>query len=199
MLYINWFKQLNKTDFWIVSIFWPYRYKEVWVKEWDSKKCTVRETVISKDWNFYIKAWNKEERKFIETPYEGKIDRDFFKEYKKKYDIVVKTKDEVEVDVWDKNVKENVKTSWDEFTVNKISDFLIKEMLLQTDTVEEEPMNWERPEYNWEENYLERLKGMFVKDTITWAKLNTRHKFRKGKEFDLWIEKEETEDEALPF
>jgi len=191
MLYQKNLRPFNKNTFLIESVSAPYRYQEVWIDDWvksdgsPKRKCTKRETVIIKDWKFFIKEWNADEKKFIERPFTEKIDKEFFKSHKKKYDIKIRVEKDIEINVWDKDSQSMIDKEDTEFTITWLSDFMLKEMLLQTDIVEEEPMDWDNKVWDWEEKEVEWLIGKFIKVTITWQKLDTRYKFRQWKAFEV--------------
>jgi hypothetical protein len=135
------------------------------------------------------KFWNKETSNFEFHKIKEKTDRDFFKIWKKVFDIDIQFDKEVEVERWGKDWKEVVKTSLVRVAV--VGTWKIKNMILAL--VDEQPPMREGkdkawnvamvPEWDWEDTFKDKLVWKFIKMKVIWEGMDTKYLFSEGKEF----------------
>ena len=141
-----------------------------------------------------------------------KMDSDFFKTWKKVFDLEIETEQEVEVDAWDKETKSNVRRSDTEFNITCVSAGKIKSLLrgiMDEDKGETIPMIKGKDKagneamveaYDWEDSLKNIAEGKFVKVKVSGEGMDTKYMFQEGKEFKTTPESPATDEWAdIPF
>jgi len=119
-------------------------------------------------------------------------DRRFWRTYKKVFDVVVITPEEVTIDG---------KTGR-EFTISGLGAYKIREMI-KADIDFDIPMDGERPKFDWEDSVFTVIEGNSYKMKVIGIELDTEYNFKlldkkEEKPVDDNFSKEE-EEEELPF
>lgn len=147
--------------------------------------------------------WNNNSRQFEFHKVKDKIDRDFYKTWKKVFDLVIEFEDMVEVETW----KDwwNVKVKDKDVQITVVWAWKIKWMI--TSLVDELPpmIDWKDkagnpakiPEYDYEDKMKEQLKWKFVKMKVTGEWLDTKYVFNEWKEFNVTENNIKTEKNPL--
>ena len=163
------FRDLAKKDLKIIWVFWPYR--SWWIKVWD--KFLWRTFKYSSDDKLMEQKWDSVNRKFELIPFSDiKVDRDFFKTYKKVFDVKFQTSDIIEM--WDQS---------DNMFIVQLSAYKLQEILRNT-VVDDVPVNEEWNEkFDWEDDLYMNLINTFIKFNVTGTWLDTKYTFKSGKEF----------------
>jgi len=114
-------------------------------------------------------TWDKVNGKNVKTlvPVTEKIGGDFFKIYKKVFDIRITTPTEITVD----GKKGNC------FTIESLGSFKIKEMLREDFSIVI-PMNGDKEAFDWEDDVYKSLEGKTFQMKVTGAGLETKYKFK---------------------
>lgn len=146
---------------------------------------------------FKEKFWNADERKFDFRPYDGKLDKEFYKTYKKVFDVHVVLGEDVTLPVWDKEQKKEVDTvvaKGNEVVFQAISASKVKTMIEDldldegiklvegTDKAGEKAMV--KP-FDWEDEYKDKLKEQFITMKVRGTGMDTKYKFKQGKPFKM--------------
>ena len=126
------------------------------------------------------------------------MDREFFKTYKKVFDLKVVFEQPQEVKNW-----KNEAETGNEITLTQVSASKVKNILTVVADVEPPMVEWKDKagndcmvaEFDWEDKYRDALENVFVEMTVTGEGLDTKYNFSAGKEFAV---KELTLDE-IPF
>lgn len=123
---------------------------------------------ISDDTKFEIReqVYNKEEWRFDFVKYKWKLDSNFFKTYKKTFDVEFSTENPIEVMSYDRDLKEEVPTKSTEFT-SPIGASKIRAML---ESLFDEIDSEVTAEFDWEDRKKNLLEWKFLKIKITEAK-----------------------------
>ena len=174
------FRELAKRDLKIIWVYWPYRS---WgIKMWD--KFLGRTFKYNEEWKLLEQKWNNDERKFNLVSFNDiKVDRDFFKTYKKVFDVKFQTADIIEI--WDQS---------DNTFVVQLSAYKLQEILRNT-VVDDVPVNEEWNEkFDWEDDFKMDLIDTYIKFNVTWTWLDTKYTFKTWKPFS-----DEIDADNLPF
>ncbi len=152
---------------------------------------------------FREKVWNKTDKKMEFHKYSGKMDSEFFKTFKKTFDIEVKFKSPVKIKKW--NVPEGVET--DEVRV-PVNSSHIKTML-ETYTNEADSVNlvpgkdkagnpaMVKP-FDWEDALAVKLVGVFANAKVTGTGLDTQYIWKPATPFEVKKEDTNFEDFGKP-
>ena len=192
MIYLNWsalrtFKWLNIR----INNIYPF-YRSWWVKTADWK-FIWRTFKYSADARLMEQKWNANERKFELVPFDDiKVDRDFFKTYKKVFDIEIETEKNISV--------ENYKWTqeWNTFVIQGVSAFKIKEMLKAT-VIDDVPEVDGKEMFDWEDNEYKKLTNVTLKFSVVWTWLDTSYNFKPISKFTSMNEVSDIDMNDLPF
>lgn len=203
--YFDWW-----TDNWVAKLHrtfkkFPFNSAEILYN--GSKEMGEVTEEFKKGWDikFEIReqVWNKDLNRFEFKKVKDKIDRDWFKTYKKVFDVEFTTENPVEVETYVKD-SWNIKVIWDKFSIMLWSSKLrsILESLF-------DEITWEvTAKFDWEDKEKVKLEDKYVKIKITeapiseemseeekkLARMETKYIFSEGKPF-----KEEIRLEDIPF
>lgn len=107
------------------------------------------------------------------------MDSEFFKTWKKVFDLEIETEVPVEVDAWDKEAKTMVKQSSTEFNITTVSAGKLKSLLrgiMDEDKGETIPMTQGKDKagneamveaYDWEDTLKQLAEGKYVKVKVS--------------------------------
>ena len=121
-----------------------------------------------------------------------KVDRDFFKTYKKVFDIEIETEKNISV--------ENYKWTqeWNTFVIQGVSAFKIKEMLKAT-VIDDVPEVDGKEMFDWEDNEYKKLTNVTLKFSVVWTWLDTSYNFKPISKFTSMNEVSDIDMNDLPF
>ena len=211
VFYADKLRDICGHDFKIEKVFPPYRAG--WDPQTNKKRefflfpIDQRNVVGSKDESimsrkdepkkeFREKVWNKEEKKMEFHKYSGKFDSDFFKNFKKTFDIDVKFAAPVNLKNW--KFKEGVDTDSARLPIGASH---IKTML-ETYTNEADSVNlvpgkdkagnpaMVKP-FDWEDALAVKLVGVFANAKVTGTGMDTKYIWKPATPFE--VKKEENE------
>lgn len=109
--------------------------------------------------------WTDGTRELV--PCSEKLDKEFFKTYKKVFDVVIKLPKEQTVDG----------VTADTFAIKGLGAFKVKEML-KADFDYEVPMDEEHEKFNWEDDVYTNIEGKTYKMKVRGEKLDTEYKIQ---------------------
>lgn len=138
-----------------------------------------------------------------------KMDGEFFKTWKKVFDLEIETEQPMEVDAWDKDIGKTKKSDT-EFNITTVSAGKLKSLLrgiMDEDKWEVVPMVQGKDKagneamveaYDWEDSLKNIAEGKYVKVKVSGEWMDTKYMFQEGKEFAA---KAPIEDEwaSIPF
>lgn len=187
------FKQLKGIPLKITAIYPAYR--SGWIKTADGK--FIWRTFKYQDWKLLEQKWDDVNRKFSLVPFvDIKQDRDFFKTYKKVFDVTFET--EQEQTIKDEKKWEIVDYS---FTLQWLSAYKLQEIMRAT-KIEDVPVDENgKEQFDWEDEFLKDMEWVFFKFNVTWTWLDTKYTFKEVKPFGgiKEITKDEISIEDCPF
>ena len=192
MQYINASKirELKWMNIKITAIY-PH-YRSWWLKNAEGK-FLWRTFKYNEDWTIMEQKWDAVNKKFSLVPFMEKIDREWYKTYKKVFDIKI----ELEKPVTFKNWKWEDISDF-EFAVQGLSAFKVKELLKATvvDDIPEE--NW-KEKFDWEDDEYTKLKDVTFKFSVVWTWLDTVYSFKPTSKFASMTEISEIDMNDIPF
>lgn len=193
------FRQLQKSPFVIKTVYPKYQSGGIMMGD----KFVGRTFVYDEDKKLKEKKWDDEAKAFVLVDFSDiKVDRDFYKTYKKVFDVAIVTDNEVTVK--EKRKGEMVEVVGTEFVVKGLGAYKLQEMLKEDFDIDVE-MNGDRPVFDWEDNLVKRLEGSKFQMKVTGKMLETSYKFKllekapEGNEADFEEPVKEVEVEDLPF
>lgn len=132
--------------------------------------------------------------------FSDKMDRDFFKTYKKVFDVKVTLPESIDIETTKKVDGKNVIVNTDEIVINGLSAFKVQEML-KADFDIVPPMNGDKVKFDWEDEFYEKLKGRTFQMQVTGEGLDTEYRFKliekvSASDFD---DMKTATDDSLPF
>ena len=137
------------------------------------------------------------------------MDGEFFKTWKKVFDLEIETEQPMEVDAWDKDIGKTKKSDTS-FNITCVSAGKLKSLLrgiMDEDKGEVIPMTQGKDKagneamveaYDWEDSLKNIAEGKYVKVKVSGEGMDTKYMFQEGKEFAA---KAPIEDEwdSIPF
>lgn len=166
------FRQLQKSPFTIKTVY-P-KYQNGGIKVGDK---FIGRTFVYEDKKIKEKKWDDNEKKFVIEDFSDiKIDRDFFKTYKKVFDVVVELDKEVEIE--EKRRGEMVKAKGTEFTIKGLGAYKLQEMLKEDFDIEVAEDSEGRRPFDWEDDLVVKLEGSKFQMKVTGKGLDTSYKFK---------------------
>ena len=143
------------TEFTVKTIYPAYRSGGV--KTADGR--FIGKTFVEKDGKFMEKHFEKKGDKWDISLIEPTviIDRDFFKTYKKVYDVVITTGE------------------GNEFTIQGLGVYKIQ-LMLKADMDFDVPMNGDKEQFDWEDSVYKNIEGRTYKMKVTGAGLDTEYR-----------------------
>lgn len=155
------------------------------------------------------KKWNKETRVFEFHKVKDKLDGEFWKTYKKVFDISVIVGEEAEMSTYDKLEKRNIANKFPggtEVVLQEMPASRVRGLLESLDldngvqlvSGKDKAGNvaMVKP-YDWEDEYKEKLVGVFFKYSVKGEGLDTKFIFKEGKEFNPEALANEVQDKAF--
>lgn len=149
-------------EFTITNIYAPYRSGGI---EVDGK--FIPKSFKMKDGKWYEQLWSEEQHGFVLSDTPAVANKEWYKTYKKVFDVAIKTPAPATVDD---------KTS-DEFTIKALGTFKVKEMLREDFDVEI-PMDGDNEAFDWEDKVYVNVKGKSYQMKVTGKGLDTKYKFK---------------------
>lgn len=145
------------------------------------------------------KIWNKNERVFEFHKVKDRQDREFFKTYKKVFDVKVVFEQPVTVTNW-----KGEEQTGNEVVLQQVGASKIKSMLQVVAEVEPRLVDGKDktgkpakvPAFDWEDGEKYKLKDLFVKIMVSGEGMDTKYVFTPGKEFKV---ADEIDVNDLPF
>lgn len=236
MIKTNKFRDLATKDFLIKEVYNPYfagwtddgttKKKRVFKKfpifpddvlmNWTEAMDEVKKLPMDKI-ELREQVWDKDNKRFTFTKLKTKVDRDFFKTYKKVFDVIVEFENEISVNEWNSELKKEVPVFTNEVQLVEVPASRIKAMLEVLQDEQPEMMDWKDrtgnpakvPVYDYEDKMKELLKGKFCKFKVSWTWMDTKYTFLPWKEFktldDVFeapkskVKEEEIRIEDIPF
>lgn len=198
-MYRTWFVKIGDSGKFRTFKLFPKSDTKVLVQG-DSELLMMKEEKRTpEEWREQI--WNKEDRVFEFHKGTVKIDKDFYQNFKKVFDISILLEKEIEV----KKYKDVTDIS-DEVVLSWVGSGKIKNMI-RTLVDEEIPMvdgkdrttgeKIKVEAYDFEDTMKDLLKGKFCQMKITWVGMDTKYIFVPWKEFDK--KEEESILDSIPF
>ena len=167
-IYAKHFRKLK--DFTVTGIYAPYRSGGLKI---DGK--FIPRTFKYEGSELKEQKWNG--AGFDLVSFDDKKDAEFYKTYKKVFDVKVKLGNPLEVET---TKKELVTT--DEFTINALGSFKVKEML-KADFDFQPKMDGEREAFDWEDDVYSDIVGRSFSMKVTGVGMDTSYMFKyNGKE-----------------
>lgn len=169
-----------------------------------------------KSFHLREQSWNTEQWKF-QFKKMGRLDGNFFKTYKKVFDVEVQLETPVTIPVWDKEAKQEVPYTiqpWETvrlkaFSANKIQ--LLAQSMMLTKWIEKVEMvkkdrttGVEKKEmslpYDWENQVLDKMVGKSFEVGVIGSGLDTKYSFREISDIVVPTPKsDEISIEDIPF
>ncbi len=149
------------------------------------------------------KSYNREAGRFEFARVKEKLDGEFFKTYKKVFDVEVTLGESVSIPTWDKVAKQEVNSEFgigetlmlQEFSAGKLKTLLEDleldskvELVKGNDKMGNEAMV--KP-YDWEDDLRRELEGRFVVIRVKGEGMDTKYKFKDGVPFEVPEEKKD--------
>lgn len=149
------------------------------------------------------KSYNREAGRFEFTRVKEKLDGEFFKTYKKVFDVEVTLGETVSIPTWDKVAKQEVNSEFgigetlmlQEFSAGKLKT-LLEDLELDShvelvDGKDKMGNAAKVKPYDWEDNLRKELEGRFVVIRVKGEGMDTKYKFKDGVPFEVPEEKKD--------
>lgn len=166
------FRQLQASPFTVVTVYPKYRNGGIM-----SGDKFIGRTFVYDDGNLKEKKWDSDNKTFVFSDITDiKINAEFFKVYKKVFDVVVKL--DKKVTIKEKRGDMVTEVSGDEFVVKALGTGKLQKMLdADFDIVVPEDENGKRP-FDWEDDLVKKLEGSKFKMKVTGQGLDTSYTFQ---------------------
>lgn len=151
-------------------------------------------------------VWDKDLKKRVFYKTKEKMDRDFYKVYKKVYDVEVIVQSPFKNKVWNWETKVEEEVEFEEGTTATLSSFPVSRLKVLLETLEldegvelvdgkDKAGNPAKVKpFDWEDGVKFKLEGKFVGMRVRGEGMDTKYTFKEGKEFEYTS----TEEVATP-
>lgn len=148
-----------------------------------------------------LQTWNKNIGVFEFS--RVKMNKDTYKTLKKVFDVKVITGENISIPVWNKELGQEAPLDSNEWVFSGVSSAKVRGMIEDLDldvwvpTMERTSKDGEKYQgkvYDWEDETSQSLKGVFIKARVDGVGMDTKYKFKEGKEFSI----KKKEESPLP-
>ena len=149
---------------------------------------------------FREKVWL--DGRFCFKKFTGKVNKDFFKLFPKKFDVAVEVNEPIEVSVWDKASKSNVLKPSDNLVIpmkaskikKALEDLELDSHVVLVDGTDKLGKPAKVMPFDYEDAIRGELVGKFIRVKVKGESIDTRYTFKEGDEFAI---SEEAQEDAL--
>jgi len=211
-IYTKNLREFNKKTFQVKEVYAPYRAGGVETASGFKFRSFIE---FPEDWREIVysgeieknndakkelreRIWNKNEKKFEFHKVKDRMDRKFFKTYKKVFDLKVVFEQPQKLTNW--KGEEEV---GNEIVLQQVSASKVKSMLMVVAEVEPPLVDGKDktgkpakvPAFDWEDREKDKLNNLFIKVMVSGEGVDTKYNFTPWKEFTL----PELKTEDIPF